>query len=371
MIIAGEPSGEMHGSHLIRSIRDRDSTIQLFGMGGDGMIEQGFDCLVHIRDMSFLGFIEVLRHLPLIRRVMKNLLRSLDKRKPDAVVLIDYPGFNLRFASRVRKRGIPVIYYISPQIWAWGGRRIKKIAANVDHMIVIFPFEKDLYEKANVNVTFVGHPLKDGVQAVRDRESFLKDYGLNGRKPVLALMPGSRSQEVERHLPVMIEAAERIRQDIPGLQVLVSRAPNLPSGLFDRCLDGAGAVTTVKEPYEMTAHADLLIVASGTATLEAAILGTPMIVIYKMSSGSFHIARFLVKLKNIALVNIVAGKTIVPELIQDDANAETLSETALKYLNSKELCETTGKELQNVSEALGNSGASGRAADVIMEMVRK
>ena len=320
LIIAGEASGDLHGGELIRFLKHKQPDLDLFGIGGDEMANHGMDIIVHVRDMSFLGFFEVIKHLPFIRRVFRKMKKLMRDRHPDLVLLIDYPGFNLRFAAQARKMRIPVLYYISPQVWAWGKRRIKKIARVVDKMLVIFPFEVDLYKKAGVDVEFVGHPLKDGVKVNTTRKAFFKTLNLDPGKPTIGLLPGSRNQEISRLLPEMIAALHLLREKQPNLQFVLGKSPTLSDEVYRPFLARDTSIQPIRgHTYEIMAHSDMVLVASGTATLETAILQTPMIILYKMSSLSFFIGRLLVKVRQIGLANIVAGKKVVPELLQKQA----------------------------------------------------
>ena len=224
LIIAGEASGDIHGASLVREIKKKRSDLDLFGIGGDRMASAGVDTIYHVREMSFLGFFEVLKHLPFVRRVFRRMVTLLVERRPMVVILIDYPGFNLKFARAAKKHGVPVIYYISPQVWAWGRNRIKKIARLVDRMLVIFPFEAELYSDHGLDVRFVGHPLKDVVQARQNRESFIQNLNFDPGRPILGLLPGSRQQEVHRLLPEMLDALKILRKDIPDLQAVENGA---------------------------------------------------------------------------------------------------------------------------------------------------
>ncbi len=370
LIIAGEASGDIHGANLIREIKKQRPDLTFFGIGGDQMKSADVETIVHARDMSFLGFIEVLRHLPFIRRVYRSMVRLLDERKPGLVLLIDYPGFNLRFARAAKKRGIPVLYYISPQIWAWGKGRMKKIVRCVDRMLVIFPFEKVLYQKEGMDVHFVGHPLKDDVKTRITREAFFRELGLDSIKRTIGVLPGSRQQEVSSLLPDMIKALDRIRKELPDLQAVLGKAPTLDDEVYKDYSEIEGLNTSVRyKTYEVMGHSDVVMVASGTATLETAILGTPMLVLYKMSALSYIIGRALVRVKNIGLVNIIAGCEIVPELIQRDANAEKIAGNLLVFLTDDDRYRKVKEELKIVSRKLGEKGGSKQAAESVLDFI--
>ncbi len=372
LIIAGEASGDLHGGELIHFLKQKQPKWHFFGIGGDQMGREGFETIVHVRDMSFLGFFEVLKHLPFIRRVFKNINTLMMTRDPDLVILIDYPGFNLRLAKRARKHGIPVLYYISPQVWAWGKKRIKKIARFVNKMLVIFPFEAELYQKENLDVEFIGHPLKDAVTVKQSKKAFFKTVKLDPKKMTIGLLPGSRKQEVCRLLPELIVASRHLRQKQPDIQFILSQSPTLSDDIYAPYLKSQSSIHPLRNcTYEIMAHSDMVLVASGTATLETAILETPMIILYKVSSLSFFIGRLLVKVKQIGLANIVAGKSVVPELLQKDAQGRHIADTAWQILNNPETRNRIKEELSLVSEKLGEPGASQRAAEAVMKFLNK
>ncbi|RQV94415.1 lipid-A-disaccharide synthase [bacterium] len=372
LIIAGESSGDIHGSGLIREIKKKNPAIACFGIGGDRMAEAGFDIVYHVSGMSFLGFIEVLKHLPFIRRVFRRMTRLLKEKNPSLVLLIDYPGFNLRFAKAAKNRGIPVLYYISPQVWAWGEKRVKKMARLIDRMIVIFPFEEDIYKKEGMDVQYVGHPLKDVVKPSLPKERFFKDLGMDPQHPTIGLLPGSRRQEVDHLLPEMLKACHGLQRKIPHLQLIVGLAPTLSDEVYRPLMKETDHIQMVRNrTYDVMAYADMVLVASGTATLETAILGTPMVILYKMSSLSYWIGRLLVKVKQIGLVNIVAGKSVVPELIQGEVRAEKIAKEAMDIMSNRQRREKMKKDLKEVSHILGEKGASERAAKSVIEFINR
>ena len=323
MIIAGEASGDAHGAGVVRELKHIEPDIEIFGIGGDKMQKEGMKLIFHIREMSFMGFVEVIKHLPHIRTVEITLEQLLKFKKPDVVVLIDYPGFNLRFARTVKKHGIKVVYYISPQVWAWKKGRVKKMKSLIDKMLVVFPFEVPIYEKENVPVEFVGHPLMEEMNDLMTKEGFSKRFGLDPAKKFIAVIPGSRKQEIEKLFSLMVRSAELVAGN--EKEVVVAMAPNLSQELYQQHLPPNGNVKFVQyATHEIMRYAEFAFVTSGTATLETACSGTPMVVVYKTSVLTYWIARLVVRIKNIALVNIVAGKTIVPEMVQHDATVERL-----------------------------------------------
>ena len=365
LIIAGELSGDVQGGKLVSAIKELSPDVKITGIGGDNMEAAGMELLHHIREMSFLGFSEVLKHLPFIRKIMNELTEWIETNRPETIVLIDYPGFNLKLAVRAKKLGCRVIYYISPQIWAWGGGRIKKIARVVDHMIVVFPFEEELYRSAGVKVDFVGHPILEGLNSEFTREEFFENHALKLDNSVVGLLPGSRAQEVENLYLPMLEAVELMKRELANLQTVTGVSPTLNEDLYEN-IEAGRRVEHSKATYDLMKHADLLIVASGTATLESACFGTPMIIVYRVSPISWFLGKMLIELKNIGLVNIVAGKQIVPELLQSNVTAARLAAEGVSLLGDKTLMEETTKKLLTVKDSLGKMGASKRAAEIIV-----
>ena len=368
MIIAGEASGDMHGAGVVRELKRHNPSMEIFGIGGDAMAREGMTLAYHVRELSFMGFVEVIQHLPLIRSVEKTLEQLLKLKKPEVVVLIDYPGFNLRFARTIKRYGIKVVYYISPQVWAWKKSRIKKMCTLIDKMLVVFPFEVTLYQKEKIPVVFVGHPLLEELHVTLSREEFCTRFGLDASKKIIALLPGSRKQEVSNLLSVMVRAAYVLREQ-HDVEIVVAVAPNLSLEFLQRHIPPNFSVTFVENAtHELLHHAHSAIVASGTATLETACFETPMVVVYRTSWLTYLIARVIVHIKNIALVNIVAGKTIVPELIQHHATVQNLAASMNEYFLSDEKYIAVKKELAIVKERLGNAGASKNVAREILAM---
>jgi lipid-A-disaccharide synthase len=368
MIVAGEASGDLHGAGVVRELKKKNPSMEIFGIGGDKMEQEGMSLTFHVREMSFMGFVEVVKHLPLIRSVEKTLEQLLILKKPDVVVLIDYPGFNLRFARTVKKHGIKVVYYISPQVWAWKKGRVKKMRGLIDKMLVVFPFEVPIYEKENIPVQFVGHPIIEEMQDMMSKENFCKRYDLDNAKKFIAVIPGSRTQEIENLFSVMVRSAVELAGK--EKEIVVAVAPNLSIDLYKNNLPPLNANVDVKfiqhSTHEVMKYAEFAFVTSGTATLETACVGTPMIVVYKTSAITYWIARLVVKIKNIALVNIVAGKTIVPEMIQSDATVGKLVSEAQSILNSPERYAEMKNELNIVRQKLGGVGASINVAEAIL-----
>lgn len=365
-MIAGEASGDLHGSGVVRELKRLNPNLEIFGVGGDRMRAAGMQLIYHVNELNFMGFAEVLRHLPIIRSVKRALEMVLKFRKPDAVLLIDYPGFNLPFAATAKRNGVKVVYYISPQVWAWHRSRIKRMRGVVDTMLVIFPFEVDLYRKEGVDAEFVGHPLLEVLRSNLDRKGFFKRYGLDPNKKLLGLFPGSRLQEVENIFPEMLKAARVIERE-HGMQAAVAVAPTLDEKQLQPFYNLEGIHLIKDASYEVMAHSDFALVTSGTATLEMALFGTPMVVVYKTSWPTYLIGRALVRIKNIGLVNIVAGKRIVPELIQHRATGANLAREALKILRDESVLATMRGDLSKVKEQLGEVGASRRVAERVLQ----
>ncbi len=363
--VATETSGDIHGANLARQLKAMDPTIRLVGAGGPHMREAGVEILIDPTAHATVGVVEVVRHLGRYAQIYRLLQSSLKKWLPDAVVLIDSPDFNLRFAGRVKDHGIPVIYYISPQIWAWRKGRIKTIRKVVTKMLVILDFEEKIYRDAGVDVAFVGHPLLDAYKDI-DREAVRKEWGV--KKLLIGLLPGSRGKQFRLLFPVLKKTSELIRKELPEAQFVLGCAPNINPKLAA----GHGIDVVVNRTPEVMAASDLLIVASGTATLEAGIYGTPMIVTYKLNPATAYLFGPLVWLNTRlwALVNIVAGKEIVPEMYQWRAKPELLAKEALAMIRDGRLPEIR-KLLGEVRRKLGSPGASKRAAEEILKTIGK
>ena len=373
MIIAGETSGDLHGGQLVKELKALDSGLEIFGIGGDRMQSGGMELLYHVRELSFMGLAEVIGHLPFIRSVMKKLEAELYARKPDAVVLIDYPGFNLRFARKAKKAGIPVAYFISPKVWAWGRGRVRKIRKLVDKMLCILPFEEEFYRGRRINARYVGNPLMDAVNPGQSREQFYKNNGMDPKLPLLGLLPGSRKQEIELILPVMLQTAVMLKEKDHALQFALGLAPGMDRERIEDMVAVSGLEVTLIEgsAYGLMAHSRLLLVASGTATLEAGISGTPMIIIYKTSPLTYFIGRRLIKVPDIGLVNLVAGKRVVPEFLQGEARAGAIFLMAQVLLAEGRPRQVVMAELAKIRDILGEPGAAKRAAGEIYETLSR
>jgi len=353
-VIAGEASGDLHGANLIKALRTKSPNIEVRAWGGDLMAAQGADVVKHYRDLAFMGFTEVVLNLRTILRNIAFCKKDLLDYKPDAVILIDYPGFNLRIAQFAKAHGIRVFYYISPQIWAWKESRVHSIKANVDHMMVILPFEKAFYARHGMEVTFVGHPLLDSIESA-NAPTVRADN-------LIALLPGSRRQEIKRMLPIMLEVARMH----PNLRFVVAGAPSIPASFYASYMGEADVEVVFGQTHRLYREARAGLVTSGTATLEAALYGLPQVVCYRGGRLSYLIARTLIKVKYISLVNLIADREIVKELIQDDLRPARLSGELDRILDPDGAAQMTADYAQ-LRTLLGGPGASARTADEVLK----
>lgn len=370
MLVVGEASGDLHGAHLVRSLRRRAPTLEVIAVAGEGLKREGVEVLLDVGQLTGMGFTELAGKVGTLWRAYRRLQQVLREERPNLLVLIDFPEFNLRLARRAKKLRIPVLYYISPQVWAWRQRRIKKIARWVDRMAVVFPFEVPLYQREGVPVSFVGHPLLDVVRSTRSREETLRQYELAPAKKTIALLPGSRVREVACHLPHMLEAADRLAEEMQ-VQFILVRASTVEKGVFDAILEQNRVKVSIAEgnTYNVLQACDLVWTASGTATLETALMLRPMIIVYRLSWLTYSLARLLVRVKHIGMVNIVAGESVVPELIQGDVTAEKIVAESRAILQDPALRERVIKKLAQVREKLGSPGASERVADIALSII--
>lgn len=373
LLSCGEASGELYAAELVREIRGMDPQARCFGLGGRRLERAGAEILVDLREISVIGLVEVLSKLPALKRAQTTLLGAAAARRPDVAVLIDFSGFNLRLARRLKALGVPVVYYVSPQVWAWRRGRLKSIREHVDRMLVILPFEESFYREAGIPVTFVGHPLVDLVRQSEDRSSFFRRAGLDQKRPLVALMPGSRPRELELHLPIVAGAIERIRARSPGTQFVLLKASTVDEGAIQSGLGGFFASVRVlsESSYDALYHAQAAIVASGTATVEAALAETPMVVIYRIGGLSYRLGRPFVRIPFYAMVNLIAEREVVPELIQDEMTEERVASETLRLLESSEASESMRRDLREVKRRLGTGGASRNAAREVLSVARK
>jgi lipid-A-disaccharide synthase len=373
LLVAGEVSGDLHGSHLVEAIQRIEPEVQFLGVGGEGLERRGMKLLYPAHSLSVVGITEVFVKLRTILKALRGLKRSLEREKPDLVILIDFPEFNLRLAKIAHRRGIPILYYISPQVWAWRPKRIRLIARLVRKMVVLFPFEVPLYEAAGVDVEWVGHPLLDIVKPTLPKEKAYQQFGLDPKQRTIGLLPGSRSHEVERLLPPLLASAHLLQKEIPDLQFVIPLAPGLPKTILSSRMKNISVPVKVVEgfTYDVMNLSDLLITASGTATLEGAILGKPMIIIYKVSFPSYWIGRALIRVDHIGLVNLVAEKEIAPELIQKDVHPQRIADEALRILRDPILSRKMSESMGEVCQKLGKPGAAQRAARIVTSLLHE
>jgi lipid-A-disaccharide synthase len=367
LIVTGEASGDLHGANLARALKARDLRVSVAGIGGAAMEAAGVHLVRDVGRFDVIGMVGPRVIAAGIHRFLA--MRRLFRSEPwDAVVFIDNPGLNLRYAYFAKRAGLRVFYYIAPQIWAWRPGRIHWIKQRVDHVLVVLPFEKVIYDKAEVPCTFVGHPLLDAVASQYRVGDLRARFGLSSAGRVIALLPGSRTREVESLLPILLDAADKLARREPGTQFILAQAPTIPDNLLQSVLRRSTVpVTVVKgQASEVMAAADLVLVASGTATLQAAVIGTPMILLYRTTALTYWLARYLIRVRWIGLVNLVAGCSVVPELIQSDATGERLYQEALELLDNPSAYEDMKRSLANVRAALGEPGASTRAAEVVL-----
>ncbi|MBC7889346.1 MAG: lipid-A-disaccharide synthase [Ferruginibacter sp.] len=370
-IIAGEASGDLHGSNLIKELKKLDAAAHIRCWGGDKMEASGATLVKHYRELAFMGFIEVIKNLPVILSNLAFCKEDISRYQPDALVLIDYPGFNLRIAAWARQKGFKVIYYISPQVWAWKENRVKAIKKNVDKMLVILPFEKAFYKKWNFEVEYMGHPLVQVIDEFRTDHQALAVSGSTAIDPLLsavnypliAILPGSREQEIVKKLPLMLEVAK----SFPGYHFVVAKAPGIEAAFYDELLAPYNNVSSViNKTYHLLSEAKAALVTSGTATLETALFGVPEVVCYKGNAISFYIAKRLVKIKYICLVNLIMDKEVVKELIQDDLTVENITVELRKILFNAEKQEQLKADYTALRNLLGKGGnASANAAKSI------
>ena len=367
-IIAGEASGDLHASNLVAEIKKKDKKAEFRGCGGDLMKAQGVDLLKHYRTMAYMGFVEVAVNL---RKVLGNIAlckKDILDYQPDVVILVDYPGFNLRIADFAHEKGFKVVYYISPQIWAWKRRRVHKIKRSVDKMLVILPFEEEFYKRYGVDVTFVGNPLLDELAKVGtgNRSIFLRRNSLGERREIIALLPGSRRQEVKRTLPVMIKMASHF----PNYQFVVAGVSSLDRSLYKDIMGQSDVFYVENQTYELLQNSSAALVTSGTATLETALFSIPEVVCYKATDFSYRLAKWMIKVKFISLVNLIMDREVVKELIQGDLNEDNLVKELDQLLHNGKRQRRLLEDYEELKDKLGNVGASEKAAEVIVEALK-
>ncbi|MBL8206118.1 MAG: lipid-A-disaccharide synthase [Blastocatellia bacterium] len=371
MIVAGEASGDKHAAHLVAALKSLRPEIQfeVFGSGGDEMRTAGVETLVDVRELAIMGALEIAAALPKFLRVFRQLREAAHTRKPDAVILVDWPEFNLRLAKKLKSDGHRVFYYISPQVWAWRSYRVEQIKRDVEQMLVILPFEKEFYERHGVQVEYVGHPLLDSVRVTANREEFCQKHQLDSARPIVALLPGSRRKEVSYILPPMMEAARKLGQTNPALQFVIALAPTIVRTQIQ--IDSLPNLTVVEnDTYNAMAAAELAVVASGTATLETAIVGTPLIICYRASELNWRLFTPFIKVPFVGMPNLIAGHEIAPELLQSNLTGKRLAQQINKMLSDLPGLQTARAELAKVRNKLGEANASRRAAEVLLNRLR-
>jgi lipid-A-disaccharide synthase len=369
MIIAGEASGDMHGAKLARSIKNQAGDAFLFGIGGNAMQTEGVRLIVNAKTLSVVGITEVIAKLPTVYRAMSTVKKALGSIRPDLLILIDFPDFNFHVAAVAKKLNIPILYYISPQIWAWRRNRVKKIKRLVDHMAVILPFEAPFYHEHNVPVTFVGHPLLDGILPKLSRPPSTTQ----SNEPIIGLLPGSREKEVSTLLPVMIGAAKIIKQHLPSARFVVSCSDSIKDDLVMDIVSQYSSTLEIEiikgSVSEVFRKSRMLVAASGTVTLEAALHGIPTVIVYKVSPLSYWLGKRLIKVKHIGIANLIVQKELLPELIQDNASPQTIAETVIAMISDQERLSQMEKELSSIRDLLGGAGASDRVARIALNLI--
>ena len=371
MIVAGEASGDIYGADLAREACRMESGLRFFGIGGARMREAGVETCIDIADMAVVGFVEVLKHFDIISSAYFRLKKILLETPPDLLILIDYPGFNLRLAKVAKRAGVKVLYYISPQIWAWRQGRVKKIARLVDHMAVILPFEAQLYRQTGVPVTFVGHPMLDLVRVSMNRDQAAESFGLDSSRKIVGLFPGSRQSEIARMLPTIAAAARNLKERLPEAQFVVPVASTLRREDLEPHLDAAGVAVTYTEDriHELIRSCDAIVSVSGTVTLEIALVGTPMVIIYRLAPLTYQLAKRLIKIKYIGLCNILAGRSVAEELIQDKATPDAIANSLFAILTEPDTAALRRSELSIIRGCLEKGGASVNVARLALEMI--
>lgn len=364
LLLAGEASGDLHGARLARALKERMGRVRLLGLGGERMAAEGVELLEGLDRLAVMGFAEVVGRLPFFWRLERRVRALLGSGAVDLVIAIDYPGFNLRAVEAARRAEVPSIFYIAPQVWAWKRKRAARLARAADRIAVILPFEVDIFRSEGADVAYVGHPLLDPGEEVPDRRSFAERWDLDPERPILAIFPGSRSQELGRHLEPFVETGRQLRGERPDLQLAIARVPGLE---FDP--DDVSGVRLVDDSRALLRHARAALVKSGTTTLEAAIEGTPFVVAYRTSPLTWLLARRLVRVDHIALANLVADERVVPEFLQSDVEPATLARALVPLLDGGSERDLMKSRLAEIRDRLGTPGAAHRVADMAAELL--
>jgi len=372
MIIAGEVSGDILGGELSEELKRIDSEIKLCGIGGDKMKQAGVEIVCHINRLAFLGFAEVIRHIPFVKKVQNDLVEVIKEKNIKHIIMIDYPGFNLNFAKKIKPLGVKILYYVSPQVWAWGKGRIKKIKRLVRKMFVVFSFEEKIYSDEGIDVEFVGHPLLDRINKYDylTKEKFIESYNLDPAKDILLVLPGSRKFEIEKIFPACVKAALRLKKEF-NLQIVVAGASNIEEKLFAGISPLSEYKIIKNRNYELMKYSKVGIIKSGTSTLESGLFGLPMVIVYKTSRLTYFISKSLVSLKNIGMANIISGENVVPELIQHDVNPESIYREVKKILSDGDLFDSIKRKLLTIKSKLGSEGAAKRTARSIYSLLNE
>ena len=361
-VLAGEPSGDEYGAELMKHMKSENPNIHFYGIGGPGMQKYGLKSMVSFEKMAVMGFVEILKSITFFIQIEKKIIQFIKQNKPDKIILIDYPGLNLRLCQKIKKKTTcQIFYYISPQIWAWKEKRIETIKKYVDHMIVIFEFEKDWYADRGVKAQFFGHPFLD-IWHKNDNQSFVQKYNIDLNKPIIALFPGSRNQELKNHLNILINASINIKREIPDVQILLGLHPNINKPNIDE----TDIIVVHDEPLKALEIATFAVVSSGTATLQAAIMNTPSIVVYKMNTWSWHLTRNLVQVKFASMANIIADELVFPELLQKDLTSENISALGLKLMRDIDYKNIMIDKMKKINHTIGGPGASQKIATFIL-----
>ena len=369
LISAGEASGDIHAAAVTAAIKKIDSSAEVFGMGGDALRNAGGEVLFDIKDHGVMGFVEVLKKLPDLFKLRDDFEKVMDERKPDCLITVDYPGFNMKLAKLAHDKGIPVVSYIAPSAWAWHKSRAKKVAKIVDKVACIFPFEYDVYKEAGAPVEFVGHPLVDIVKPKMSQAEAMAFAGKEEGKKLILLMPGSRLMEIEKMLPTLLEAAKLIKKQLPEVSFVMPRAGTIPISLLEEKIKASDLEVKITEGnnYDLFSVADLALATSGTVTLEAALCGLGSVIVYKTNPVTYFIAKLVVDIPHIGLPNIVAAKSVLPELIQNDFTPAKVAQEALALLESERNAKMK-EDLAYVKERLGKPGAVGRVAELVLKI---
>ena len=371
MVSAGEASGDQHAAHALNALSDRGVDFEAFGMGAGDLLDAGVDINVDCRDLAVIGLVEVLKNLPALYKRLFFLVEQIKKRKPDLIFLVDYPEFNLKLAWWVRKLNIPILFYISPQVWAWRTKRVHKIGKRIDHMAVIFPFEVPFYQNANIPVTYVGHPLIDSAHCEWDKNTARKKLALNPTDQLMALVPGSRNGELHRNLPVMLAAAKELLKTLPDTMFVIPCAPTLDKTDIESLVKESGLNITLIDGQicPVLRSADAAITASGTATLETALMGTPMAIMYIVNEITYKIMSRMIQIEDIGLVNIVATRRVVQEFVQHEATPEAIASEMNKLLTNDSYRTEMKENMAMVKQTMGDGGASAKVAGLMQQLL--